>query len=89
MQQEITHISRPIDNKIMEFVVFAIESAAQKTGIPAPTIHNRLEKVDLISRYLIEGYDMLHTQSREYIADTLMEALNNWERYYEENKKQS
>ena len=84
MQQEVTHIARPDDEKIMEFVVFAIESAAQKTGIPAPILYNRLEKVNLISRYLIEGYDMLHTQSREYIADTLIEALNNWEKYYKE-----
>lgn len=60
------------DNRIMEFVVFAIESAAQKTGIPAPTLYNRLEKVDLISRYLVGGYDVLHTQSKEYIADTLL-----------------
>ena len=35
MQQATTHISRSIDDKLMEFVVFAIESAAQKTGIPA------------------------------------------------------
>ena len=84
MQQATTHISRSIDNKIMEFVIFAIECAAQKTGVPAPTLYNRLEKVDLISRYLIEGYDMLHTQSREYIADTLIEALDNWESYYKE-----
>ena len=84
MQQEATHIFRAIDDKLMEFVVFAIESAAQKTGIPAPVLYNRLEKVNLISRYLIEGYDMLHTQSRDYIADTLIEALNNWESYYKE-----
>lgn len=84
MQQAITHISRAIDYYIMEFVVFAIESAAQKTGIPAPTLYNRLEKVDLISRYLVGGYDVLHTQSKEYIADTLIEALDNWERYYQE-----
>ncbi|MCD8135031.1 MAG: DUF3791 domain-containing protein [Parabacteroides gordonii] len=88
MQQEATHISRPVDDKIMEFVVFAIESAAQKTGIPAPSLYNRLEKVDLNSRHLIEGYDMLHTQSREYIADTLIEALDNWERYYKERGEQ-
>ncbi|WP_288686070.1 hypothetical protein [uncultured Bacteroides sp.] len=27
---------------------------------------------------------MLHTQSREYIADTLVEALENWEAHYKE-----
>ena len=89
MQQATTHISRAIDDKLMEFVVFAIECAAQKTGIPAPVLYNRLDKVDLFTRYLIEGYDVLHTQSREYIADTLIEALDNWERYYKEKEKQS
>ena len=64
-----------VDGKVMEFVIFAIESAAQKLGIPAPTLYNRLEKLNLIRQYLISGYDMLHTQSREYIADTLVEAL--------------
>lgn len=77
--------SQPVvDDKIMEFVIFAIESAAQKMGIAAPVLYNRLEKVNLIRRYLIDGYDMLHTQSREYIVDTLLEALENWETYYKE-----
>ena len=73
-----------VDGKVMEFVIFAIESAAQKLGIPAPTLYNRLEKLNLIRQYLISGYDMLHTQSREYIADTLVEALENWEAHYKE-----
>lgn len=73
-----------VDDKVMEFVIFAIESAAQKMDISAPALYNRLEKVNLIQNYLIGGYDMLHTQSREYIADTLIEALDNWEAYYKE-----
>lgn len=36
-----------VDGKVMEFVIFAIESAAQKLGIPAPTLYNRLEKLNL------------------------------------------
>ena len=71
-----------VDGKVMEFVIFAIESAARKLGIPA--LYNRLEKLNLIRQYLISGYDMLHTQSREYIADTLVETLENWEAYYQE-----
>ena len=76
-----------VDGKVMEFVIFAIESAAQKLGIPAPTLYNRLEKLNLIRQYLISGYDMLHTQSREYIADTLVEALENWEAHYTEKRE--
>ena len=48
---------------------------------------NRLEKVNLIQHYLVEGYDMLHTQSKEYIADTLIEALENWETHYNNKEK--
>jgi len=76
-----------INTKIMEFVIFAIECAAQKMRIPAPILYNRLEKVNLIQRYLVEGYDMLHTQSKEYIADTLIEALENWETHYNNREK--
>ena len=73
-----------IDGKVMEFVIFAIESAARKLGVPAPALYNRWGKLNLIRQYLISGYDMLHTQSREYIADTLIEALENWEAHYKE-----
>ena len=73
-----------VDGKVMEFVIFAIESAAQKLGIPAHTIYNCLENLTILSKYLISGYEMLHTQSREYIADTLVEALENWEAHYKE-----
>lgn len=73
-----------VDGKVMEFVIFAIESAAQKMGISAPVLYKRLENVNLVHRYLIDGYDMLHTQSQEYIADTLVEALENWEAYCKE-----
>ena len=73
-----------VDGKVMEFVIFAIESAAQKLGIPAPTLYNRLENLILIRLFLICGYDMLHSLSREYIADTLVEALENWEAHYKE-----
>lgn len=79
------HSAQPVvDDRVMEFVIFAIESAAQKMDIPAPALYNRLEKVNLIRNYLIAGYDILHTQSRQYIADTLIEALDNWEAYYKE-----
>lgn len=51
------HSAQPVvDDRVMEFVIFAIESAAQKMDIPAPALYNRLEKVNLIRNYLIAGY---------------------------------
>ena len=65
---------------VMQFVVFAIESAAQKTGIDSTELYNRLQRLNLVQSALVEGYDMLHTQGRPFIADYVIDTLNNWER---------
>ena len=72
--------------EIMQFVVFAIECAAEKMGKSSKDIYNRLQKVGLIDNYLIKGYDMLHTQGKAYIADVVIEALHNWEEYARQKK---
>ena len=65
---------------VMQFVVFAIESAAQKTGIDSTELYNRLQRLNLVQSVLVECYDMLHTQGRPFIADYVIDTLNNWER---------
>lgn len=72
--------------EIMQFVVFAIECAAEKMGKSSKDIYNRLQKVGLIDNYLIKGDDMLHTQGKAYIADVVIEALHNWEEYARQKK---
>lgn len=72
---------------VMQFVVFAIESAAQKTGIDSTELYNRLQRLNLVQSALVEGYDMLHTQGRPFIADYVIDTLNNWER--QEKEKES
>ena len=69
---------------VMQFVVFAIESAAQKTGIDSTELYNRLQRLNLVQSVLVEGYDMLHTQGRPFIADYVIDTLNNWERQEKE-----
>ena len=69
---------------VMQFVVFAIESAAQKTGIDSTELYNRLQRLNLVQSALVEGYDMLHTQGRPFIADYVIETLTNWERQEKE-----
>lgn len=69
---------------VMQFVVFAIESAAQKTGIDSTELYNRLQRLNLVQSALVEGYDMLHTQGRPFIANYVIDTLNNWERQEKE-----
>ena len=69
---------------VMQFVVFAIECAAQKTGIGSTELYNRLQRLNLVQSALVEGYDMLHTQGRPFIADYVIDTLNHWERQEKE-----
>ena len=61
------------------FAVMAIESGAKKLNISGREMEQRLHKQDLIRRRLIGQYELLHTQSLEYVADDIVETLINWE----------
>lgn len=63
----------------IHFAIMAIESGAKKMGISAPQMVSRLNNVGLIHKRLIRHYDMLHTQSLEYVTDDIVETLKNWE----------
>lgn len=47
--------------------------------IPAPQMVSRLNKAGLIHKRLIRHYDILHTQSLEYVTDDIVETLKNRE----------
>lgn len=69
----------------IHFAVMAIESGAKKLNISGREMEQRLQKQDLIRQRLIAHYELLHTQSLEYVADDIAETLINWESedYYE------
>ena len=59
-----------------EFVVFCIEGLAERLGISGKEAYCLLsEKTDLLTSYIIPCTDTLHTQSKEYIIDDLIEVL--------------
>lgn len=57
------------------FAVIAIESAAKKYATSPSDLTMRLESQGLIEGRLWKYYEQLHTQSRDYVADDLMESL--------------
>lgn len=63
----------------IHFAVMAIESGAAKLNISGQEMEERLERQDLIRQRLIGQYEMLHTQSIDYVADDIVETLLNWE----------
>jgi hypothetical protein len=70
----------------IHFAVMAIESSAKKAKISGKAMHDRLKAQGLIHKRLLGHYDILHTQSLDWVADDTLETLNNWEK--EEKKEQ-
>ena len=64
----------------LAFTVLAIEASAQKMGVSPSEMRRRLDKVGLIKNLIQDCYDTLHTESREAVANEVIEALKNWER---------
>ena len=41
-----------------------------------------MKKVDIINKFILSHYDTLHTESREYLIEDIIECLTNWEKKY-------
>jgi len=61
----------------LEFAVFCIENIARKLGADPVRVYTTLtEKSDILNGYIVPEYEMLHTQSREYIIDDILKLMS-------------
>ena len=61
----------------LEFAVFCIENIARKLGVDAVRVYAALtEKSDILHGYIVPGYEILHTQSREDSIDDILELMS-------------
>lgn len=73
----VTTISPAYDR--IHFATMALESGAKQLGITPQAMYRRLKRQDLIHQRLLRHYDLLHTQSLDYVAEDIVETLQNWE----------
>ena len=60
----------------LEFAIFCIENVAAKLGGNAERVYQAFtEKCDILNGYIVPEYEVLHTQSREYIVNDLLEVM--------------
>lgn len=60
----------------LEFAVFYIENIAIRLGKNAEDIYQALtEKSDILNSYIIPEYEILHTQSKDYIVDDIISLM--------------
>ncbi len=76
MEQQIKISKEQI---IMAFVATCIETTARFLNVSYKDVYLRMEKVGMIDNYIIPNYEPLHSESREVLAERLVECLNNWE----------
>ena len=62
--------------KEIEFAIFCIENIAIKLDTDAQKVYSALaEKSDILYEYIMPEYEILHTQSREYIVNDIIELI--------------
>ena len=63
----------------MAFVATCIETTARWLGTSYKEVYQRMKRVNLIEQYILPHYETLHTESRENLAEELVECMKNWE----------
>ena len=66
-------------NPKTQFATLAIGATAQRMGISATELFNRLKRHGLVRRLLFDCYDTLHAESIDGVVWNVQEALKNWE----------
>lgn len=65
-----------MDETTLEFVIFCIDALAEYLNEDTKEIYILLkEKTNILYDYIIPCYEPLHTQSKKYIVDDLIDVL--------------
>lgn len=59
----------------LEFIFFCIENTAKKLNVPAERLYDKLKESGILLDYLAANYDVLHTQSKDYIVADLIDTM--------------
>jgi hypothetical protein len=65
-----------MNENTLEFAIFCVESLAERLNIDAEKIY-KLLRVDsnILYDYIVPCYEALHSQSKTYIVDDLIEVM--------------
>ena len=65
-----------ISSDELEFAIFCIESIAEFLRIDAQAVYKLLtQDSNILTDYIIPEYEILHTQSKEYIVNDIVELM--------------
>lgn len=74
MKQKFANAIKNSDE--LEFAIFCIESIAARLGTDAGKVYDALaQNSDILSNYIVSGYETLHTQGRDYIVEDILSVM--------------
>ena len=59
----------------LDFVTYCVGNLADRLNMSASKVFQMLRSTNILNGYMIPGYDVLHTFSKEYIMDVLINLL--------------
>ena len=60
----------------LDFATFCIGNLAVRLNIPQREVYNQLKTSGILLDYIIKGYDVLHTFSKEYLMNDIISYMN-------------
>ena len=64
------------NRKELEFVIFFVENTAIRLGVSAEKVYEVLTvESDILNKYIVPLYDVLHTQDKNYIIDDILDVM--------------
>ena len=61
----------------LEFAIFCIENIASRLHVDAQKVYVALsEQTNILNDYIIPEYEVLHTQSKDYIVDDIIAVMH-------------
>ena len=67
---------RQCGSRELEFAIFCIENVASRLNVDAQKVYAALtEQTDILKEYIIPEYEVLHTQSKDYIVDDIIDIM--------------
>lgn len=64
------------NDRELEFAIFCIENVAARLNVNSRQNYDALiEQSDVLKEYIIPEYEVLHTQSKEYIVDNIIDVM--------------
>lgn len=74
------YVYRPSHEECVSiFIASCIETAAKATGMSPQDMYLRMERIGLISEYIIPCYEQLHSESRKNITEDILKTIQIWE----------